>query len=78
MCHLPRTQESKIKIAAAQIVAVSQYDLDGKFIETYSSMIQAEEATGIMRQGISRCCRFPHRSARGYRFSYADKSEEKR
>lgn len=72
-CHLPRTEEDKRKIGESQYVKIDQLDMNGNFIASYESMIEAEAKTGIMRQGISRCCRFPHRSAKGFRFRYFKK-----
>ena len=60
------------KIAQSQYVKVTQYDMNNNQVAIYDSMIEAEQATGVMRQGISRCCRFPHRSAKGFRFRYLE------
>jgi len=65
-------EETKAKIAAAQYVAVVQLDMSGNQVATYGSMLEAEQATGVARQGISRACRFPERSTAGYRWHYVD------
>ncbi len=69
-CHLPRTEEDKIKIAKSKHIRVQQLDMSGNILATYDSMLDAEQKTGVGRTGISRCCRFPHRSAGGFRFQY--------
>lgn len=66
------TEEARQKIGRSQYVAVTQYDMDGIMLATFSSMIEAEQKTGVGRTGISRCCRFPHRTASGFRFRYVD------
>lgn len=63
--------EARKKIGAAQYVAIVQLDMQGNQLASFSSMLDAERVTGVGRTGISRCCRFPHRSAAGYRFRYA-------
>jgi hypothetical protein len=70
------SEETRVKISAAQYVKVAQYDMEDSLLATYVSMIEAEEKTGVARQGISRCCRFPHRSARGYRFRYLTEEQK--
>lgn len=62
--------EARKKIGQAQYVSVAQYDMSGNLLSTFASMIEAEEKTGVPRQGISRCCRLPHRSAGGFQFRY--------
>lgn len=69
------TEEVRKKIGRAQYVQVAQYDMDGNFIASFSSMLEAEQKTGVGRTGISRCCRFPHRSAAGFRFRYLNEKE---
>lgn len=63
--------QARKKIASAQYVAIVQLDMQGNQLASFSSMLEAECATDVGRTGISRCCRFPHRSAAGYRFRYA-------
>jgi hypothetical protein len=65
-------EEVRRKIARAQYIKVVQYDLNGNKRATYDSMVDAKWVTGVGRQGLSRCCRFPHRTAGGFRFGYLD------
>jgi hypothetical protein len=71
------SDEAREKIGQAQYVRVAQYDMSENHVATYESMIVAEQATSISRQGISRCYRFPHRSANGFRFRYVGSTPEK-
>lgn len=43
---------------------------DGKVIAEFSSIKNAERATGIKRQNISQCCRGIRKSAFGYQWKY--------
>lgn len=70
------SEEARTKISESQYVRVVQYDMSGNYVATYDSMIAAEKATGIMRQGISRCCRFSRRSTKGFRFRYLNEQTE--
>lgn len=67
-----RSDEVRKKISETQYVKVAQYDLQGNLVATFDSMIEAETKTGIARQGISRCCRFPYRTSKGFRFGYVE------
>lgn len=64
------SDKARAKIGSAHHVKVEQLDLKGSVIATYDSMVEAEAATGVGRKGISRCCRFPHRTACGFRWRY--------
>ena len=49
---------------------VCQYDLNGKIINTFISLKDAEEKTKIFSQNISRCCRNKSKQAGGYVWKY--------
>jgi hypothetical protein len=49
---------------------IEQYDLNGNFIAEYDSMMDAQRATGIMRQGITHVCRGARKVAGGYFWKY--------
>lgn len=52
-------------------VSVDKYSLDGKYIETFTSIIGACEATGIKsKSNIVQCCKGNVFSARKFRWSY--------
>lgn len=69
------TEDAKKRINDAKLKKVIQFDLDGNEVARYSSMIEAEQMTGVGRQGISRCCREPHRTAKGFKFKYAEEQK---
>lgn len=51
---------------------INQYDLNGKFIQQYSSMIEASRKFNIKYQNISDCCRNIIKKSGGYIWRYAD------
>lgn len=55
---------------------VRQLDLEeNREIATYSSMLEAEKATGVLRQGISMCCRGIRRQAGGFNWEYVREAD---
>lgn len=69
-----QSEETRAKISEAQYVPVAQYDMSGNHVATYGSMLEAEQASGCGHTGISRACRFPHRTCGGFRWSYVEGS----
>jgi len=51
------TIEAREKISKSQWKKVCQFTLDGKYITTFNSLIEAEQLTGVSRVNISGCCR---------------------
>ena len=51
---------------------VSQFTLDGEFIKTYPSTMEAERQTGIKHSSISYCCRGKQKTAGGFIWKYAE------
>lgn len=51
---------------------VTQYDLQGKFIRDWESMMDVERELNISHTYISLCCRHKTRSAKGYVWRYKD------
>jgi len=66
----PQSAEARAKIAASQYVKVEQIDENSNVVATYNSMQLAAKAVGCAPQNISRACRFPKRSARGFKWRY--------
>lgn len=64
------SDEYKRRVAEQQYVKVVQYDLELNPLATYLSLKDAEMITGIKFQGISRACRFPIRTAGGFKWRY--------
>jgi len=52
-------------------VAVNQYTLDGTFIKTWHSIIEAERSLGVIHQHISKVCKGQRKQTGGYKWSYA-------
>lgn len=52
-------------------VAVNQYALDGTFIKTWRSIIEAERELGVIHQHISKVCKGQRKQTGGYKWSYA-------
>mgnify|MGYP001572386651 CR=1 FL=1 len=52
--------------------AVSQYDLDGKLIETYPSMRHAQQKTGVSHVSICKTAQHICPSAGGFLWEYAE------
>lgn len=51
---------------------VSQYTLDGKYICTYGSLVEASEKTNINRSSIGLCAREKYTQAGGYKWKYVE------
>ena len=76
-----KTNSIVMKNRKDQSKPVKQYNLDGVYIATYPSIIEAERQTGVKRQTIGFCCRrkickdgkgcfYIAKSAGGYLWSY--------
>lgn len=64
---IKRSREEKI-IRGAKIVV--QFSIDGDILNEYISIHEANEKTGVRRDGISKCCRGVFRQAGGYIWRY--------
>lgn len=62
--------EHRRKLAQQKCRRVSQYDLNGNFIRSWSSIKEAKETLCI--SGISQCVNGRHKSAGGYLWRYDD------
>lgn len=58
--------------------SVVQLTLDGELLNKYESMSQASEKTGVLRSGISACCRGTYKRSGGYKWMYLNDYENKR
>lgn len=52
--------------------AVSQYDVDGQYIQTFESVLTASEKTGIKKSDISAVLTGSQHTAHGFQFRYSD------
>lgn len=66
-----KNREKAIKTVSRTVL---QYTKDGKFVNEYPSMIEAERQTGIFSVQISKCCKGikHHRSAGGFIWRFKD------
>lgn len=66
------TLEQRERISLGQRKQVSQYDLKGNFIKTWSGIDLAAEYTGVARSGIIRCCRGEYEKSGGFIWKYTE------
>lgn len=50
---------------------VDMYDLDGNYIKTYNSIIEASKEVNIYKSNISACCKGKSKTSAGYIWKYA-------
>ena len=65
------SEEGRKKISAARSRPVAQIDNDGNIINSFKSVTEARQQTGI--KAISAVCRGEQKTAGGYRWQYLDK-----
>lgn len=51
-------------------IPVHMYGLDGKYIKTFPSVMEAQRQTGISNSNIAACCKGRHGYTNGYQWSY--------
>jgi hypothetical protein len=73
-----KTQEAidKIRKNNSQSKSVIQLDLDGLFVNRFSSTKEAERETGIRSSNISNCCHGKRRQAKGFKWVFAEDYNE--
>jgi hypothetical protein len=52
------------------ITAIDQYDLDGNFIKTFKSCLEASKVLKVNRISISNCCKNKLKSYKGFNWEY--------
>jgi hypothetical protein len=78
----PFSKETLLKMSKAQkgkymgskspsAVKVNQYTLDGQFIKTWGSIIEAHRVLGVCHQHVSKVCKEKRNHTGGYKWSYA-------
>jgi predicted transcriptional regulator len=77
LCEYVTTQEAKriqlenmSKPSMIKAKKVVQLTLEGEYIETYDSMMDAYQKTGVGQSGICSCCKGTKAYANGYRWMY--------
>lgn len=68
--HNKKLSEARIKNNYLYKRAVDQYDIDGKLLNTYDSIKEAAECTGISKITISGCCVHKYKKCRQYIWRY--------
>ena len=61
---------------SAKFKPVSQYDLDGTYIQSFDSIVEASAKTGIKRADISAVMAGRQHEAHGFQFRYDDGSRD--
>ena len=76
--HAWDTGLSRRKKNGKQSKAVDQFDLDGNYITTHASQMEAQRATGTSHSGISACCLHKpmYYSANGFKWEYHETSND--
>lgn len=57
---------------------INQLTLDGELVKAWDSFHQIERDTGYFKQAINQVCKGRLRQAYGYRWEYADKSQQRK
>ena len=78
MFGISHSDSAKEKVKLANSKAVIQLDVNGNFINEYSSIADASEKCGITRYLISRCCRDLIETAGGWVWKYKTNKHNKR
>ena len=60
------------KIGLKRTVAVLQFDLQGKFIREWNSLIEVQNVLDVQCANIRKCCRNERHQAGGYIWKYKD------
>lgn len=64
----------KEKDARSKGVPVSQYTLDGEFIDNWDSAMDIERELGICHRAVARCCKGIYSQTHGFVFKYASET----
>lgn len=76
-CDNPQKQPPRKRLnMSARFKPVSQYDLDGTYIQSFGSIVEASEKTGIKRADISAVVAGRQHEAHGFQFRYDDGSRD--
>jgi len=70
-----KLSEAALKSKKKKRCAVCQFTLDGEYVASYSSMLEAQRQTGILSASISCCCRGVSKTSGGYIWCLQTKPE---
>lgn len=71
-----RSKESIRKTSESKQKPIIQYTKNFEQIAEFSSGVEAENKTGILRSHISQCCNYKRKSAGGYKWRFKDEQLE--
>lgn len=71
-------EENNIKGRKECSLQVNQYDLDGNYIKTYNSIVEASKAVNVYKSNISACCKGKLKTSAGYIWKYSEWLNEKK
>lgn len=78
-CYIPDYQKYIIKPIGpsdGRPLAVVQLDLSNTYITKFNSLTEAEKATGIPHQNISKCCSGKLKTAGGFKWRYINEKRQ--
>lgn len=67
------SEENKRKIGLANGIKIDKYDLDGNFIKTYVSIMEASRQNEVCASSIHKCCNNQRSKTRKYKWKYHNK-----
>ena len=70
------SDEAIRRVAEARSIPVNVYDIDGNYLTTYKSIVEAEKATGVDNSNITATCKGKYQQSSGYIFRYANDTRE--
>lgn len=67
--NIYKVQENRGKNSCKSVM---QFDINGKYINTYESIVEAEKITRANASAITMCCNSKRKTAGGYKWEYAN------
>ena len=74
----PKYQKIAIENGRKTSTPVLKFTLDGKFLEKYSSQVEAAKNNNIRQGSVSNCCRGKAKQVKGYIYKYLKEHENDR
>lgn len=68
--NIQHAYDNGLNTAESYSKRVMQFDINGIFIKTHKSMLDAEKSTGINNSKICACCKGKRKTAGGYKWIY--------
>lgn len=64
-------EENNNKGRKEKSIKVNQYDINGNYIKTFNSIVEASKEVNIYKSNISSCCKGKIKTCAGYKWEYA-------